>query len=281
MTARPILNHTLVADPGVRPHAWLLMLHGFFGAGRNWATVARRVVAARPEWGIVLADLRLHGGSQGFAPPHTLEACADDLAALRDAVVPRADGPDVPLRAVLGHSFGGKVALMYLSRHPAGLRQFWIVDADPSPSAPQGGAWEMLRAVKALPSSFRAREDAVAGLERSGFDRRTAEWMATNLERTDDGYRWRLDFVGLEALLRDFFQTDLWGVIERFPPDVDLHVVRATRSDIVPEASVSRLQAIGRATGRVAVDHVAGGHWLNADNPDALVALLAAGLPAT
>jgi pimeloyl-ACP methyl ester carboxylesterase len=280
VTVRPILNRTLVADPGVRPRAWLLVLHGFFGAGRNWATVARRLTGARPEWGVVLADLRLHGASQGLAPPHTLEACADDLVALRDAAVPRADGAEAPVRAVLGHSFGGKVALTYLARHPDGVRQGWIVDADPSASAPRGGAWEMLRAVKALPSSFRTREDLVADLERSGFDRRTAEWMATNLERADDGYRWRLDFAALEALLRDFFQTDLWGVIERLPPDVDLHVVRATRSDIIPEASVSQLQAIGRATGRVAVDHVAGGHWLNADNPDALVALVAAGLPA-
>lgn len=273
MKVRPILNHTLVGDPGVRPRSWLLVLHGFFGAGRNWATVARRLTAVRPDWGVVLADLRLHGASQGFAPPHTLASCADDLVALDDAL-------DLPLRAVLGHSFGGKVALTYLARRPAGLRQIWIVDADPSAGPPQGGGWEMLRAVKALPPLFRAREDLVADLERSGFGRRTADWMATNLERTADGYRWRLDFVALEALLRDFFRTDLWGVVERVPPDVNLHVVKATQSDTIPETSVSRLEAIGRATGRVAVDHVAGGHWLNADNPDALVALLAARLPA-
>ena len=271
----------LVADPGAHPRAWLLVLHGFFGAGRNWATVARRLTAARPDWGVVLPDLRLHGASQGFAPPHTLESCADDLVFLSDAAAsPRADGVDVPVRAVLGHSFGGKVALMYLARHPAGLRQIWIVDADPPASAPQGGAWEMLRAVKALPPSFRAREDLVADLGRSGFDRRTAEWMATNLDRAESGYRWRLDFTALEALLRDFFRTDLWGVVEGLPPGVNLRVVRATRSDIIPEASVSRLEAIGRATGRVFVDHVQGGHWLNADSPDALTVLLAAQLPA-
>lgn len=279
-----ILNHTLVADPGVRPRTWLLVLHGFFGAGRNWATVARRLTAARPDWGVVLADLRLHGASQGFAPPHTLASCADDLVALGDAL-------DVPLRAVLGHSFGGKVALTYLARRPAGLRQIWIVDADPSalttsvPTGPpvrppQGGAWEMLRAVKALPPVFRARDDLVAGLERSGFDRRTADWMATNLKPTEDGYRWRLDFAALEALLRDFLRTDLWGVVERLPPDVDLRVVRATQSDVIPEAAVLRFEAIGRATGRVFVDPIRGGHWLNADNPDALADLLAAQLPA-
>lgn len=273
MKVRPILNHTLVAGPGVRPRSWLLVLHGFFGAGRNWATVARRLTAARRDWGVVLADLRLHGASQGFPPPHTLESCADDLVALSGAV-------DVPVRAVLGHSFGGKVALTYLARHPAGLRQIWIVDADPSASAPQGGAWDLLRAVRGLPLVFHARDDVVAGLERAGCDRRTAEWMATNVTRTDGGYRWRLDFTALEALLRDFFRTDLWDVVERVPPGMDVHFVRAMQSNVLPDASVARLQAIGRERGRVVVDHVAGGHWLNADNPDALVALLAAQLPA-
>jgi pimeloyl-ACP methyl ester carboxylesterase len=262
-----------VADAGVRPRSWLLVLHGFFGAGRNWATVARGLTTARPDWGAVLADLRLHGGSQGFPPPHTLKSCADDLAGLAGAL-------DVPVGAVLGHSFGGKVALAYLARRPAGLRQVWVVDADPSAAPPQGSAWQMLRTVRGLPPVFRARDELVEALARRGVDRRTADWMATNLERTGDGYRWRLDFEGLEALLQDFFRTDLWAVIEDAPPDVGVHVVKAMQSNVISDASVARLEAIGRAAGRVFVDQIPGGHWLNADNPDAVTRLLAAHLPA-
>jgi esterase len=73
-----VLSHTSVAAPGAHPRSWLCILHGSFGAGRNWATVVRRLVAARKDWGAVLVDLRLHGASQGFPPPHTLAACADD-----------------------------------------------------------------------------------------------------------------------------------------------------------------------------------------------------------
>lgn len=273
MNVRRILNHTLLADAGTHPRSLLLVLHGFFGAGRNWTTVARGLVKARPGWGAVLVDLRLHGASQGFAPPHTLESCAGDLAALEGTLA-------APVRAVLGHSFGGKVALAYLARRPSGLRQVWVVDADPSAGVPQGAAWEVLRAVEALPAVFARREDLVAQLERLGFGRRMGDWMATNLEPADGGYRWRLDFAALEALLRDFFSADLWGVVEETPPGVALHVVRATRSTAVAEASAARLAAIGRATGRVFVDDVAGGHWLNADNPEAVTALLAARLPA-
>ena len=273
MSVRRLLNYTVAAAAGVRPRSGLLVLHGFFGAGRNWTTVARGLAKARPDWGAVLVDLRLHGASQGFPPPHTLDGCADDLAVLTQAL-------DTPVRAVLGHSFGGKVALTYLAHRPPGLRQIWIVDADPSAGSPLGAAWEMLRAVEALPPVFRRREDFVAALERSGYDRRIGEWMATNLEPAERGYRWRLDVAALEALLRDFFRADLWSVVEQTPPGVELRVIRATRSSVIPEASVARLEAIGRATGRVFVDRVTGGHWLNADNPEAVTALLAARLPA-
>ncbi len=270
-----LLAHTLVTAPDTRPASLLVVLHGFFGAGWNWRTVARGLAAARPECGVVLVDLRLHGASQGFEPPHTVDACAGDVGALAAAL-------DLPVRAVLGHSFGGKVALAYLARAaraPSPLRQVWVVDADPSAGTPEGSAWAMLRAVRALPPVFRTREECAAAIERSGFDRRTAEWMTANLDRTQDGYRWRLDFAALEALLCDFLLADLWPVVEGVPPITQLCVVKAVESAVISEVSVSRLEAIGRASGRIVVDRVRGGHWLNADNPRAVTALLAARLP--
>src|SRR5262245_2667251 len=106
VTESPILSHERIRAAGAEPTRWMLVLPGVFGAGRNWSTVARKVVAARPEWGAVLVDLRQHGASQGFPPPHTLAACADDLRRLVAAESLQAD-------ALLGHSFGGKVGLVY------------------------------------------------------------------------------------------------------------------------------------------------------------------------
>src|SRR5438876_3303415 len=74
-----VLSHSLVASNGRAPEKHLVTLHGAFGAGRNWGAIARRLVEARPEWGVVLTDLRLHGDSQGFSPPHTLDAAAADV----------------------------------------------------------------------------------------------------------------------------------------------------------------------------------------------------------
>jgi esterase len=268
-----VLSHTIVTAAGAAPRSWLFVLHGFFGAGRNWTTVGRRLTLARPDWGVALVDLRLHGASQGFAPPHTLAACAQDVAALAGSL-------GRPVRAVLGHSFGGKVALAYLRRRSAGLREVWVVDTDPSAGEPRGDAWELLRIVRSLPHEFGTRDELIAALGHAGIGRRSAEWMATNLDRTAAGYRWRLDFAALEQLLVDFFQTDMWGVLAEPPPGVEVHVVKALGSAVLADRSLARLRANAETGARIVLHAVEGGHVLNADNPDALAALLGGALPA-
>src|SRR5262245_8884848 len=96
-----------VAPDGGAPRGWLLLLHGILGSGANWRTIARRVVTARPELGAVLVDLRMHGRSQGAPPPHTIDTAAGDLVHL---------AAELSLAAVVGHSFGGKVALALRSQ---------------------------------------------------------------------------------------------------------------------------------------------------------------------
>lgn len=262
-----LLAHDRVVAPGASPERWILFLHGVFGSGRNWRSIARRLVQARPEWGAVLVDLRLHGASQAFAPPHTLEAAAADLHALADAL-------GVPVRAVLGHSFGGKVALLYAHQHGAELEQAWMIDSTPASGAPGGSAWRMLDALRRVPSSFPTRDAAVRAIEAEGFETGVAQWVSTNLVPTDGEYRWRLDLDGIEALLRDFFRTDLWGVLEDPPGAAHIHVVKAIESNLLADDACARIEQIGRRTGRVHLHRLAGGHWLNADNPDGVTELL-------
>src|SRR2546426_10878958 len=173
-----VLSHTLVASNPHAPQRWLVILHGAFGAGRNWGTIARRLAQVRPEWGVVLADLRMHGASQGFPPPHTLEAAAADVDVLGRSL-------RVPFDAALGHSLGGKIALLYAARHAAALRQVWLVEATPGARAPAGGARQMLRALRALPPQFPSRQEAAEGLPPFGVAPDGARWMTTNLEISD------------------------------------------------------------------------------------------------
>lgn len=272
MTTNPQLAHTVVRSPEVEPKVWILMLHGIYGSGRNWGSIARRLVEERPEWGALLVDLRLHGGSVGFPGPHTLTAAADDLDRLVEEM-------NFQAAAVLGHSFGGKVALTYAARHPDGLRQLWIVDSTLSVREPGGSAWRIIEIIRSLPPTFASREEFADALAQHRYPRPLGMWLAMNLERRDGALAWRLDWDGVEEMLRDYFRTDPWPVIENPPGEVEIHIIRGTASDSIPEADVKRIQAAGEATGRVSLHPVEAGHWINTENPDAVLRLLTSQLP--
>ena len=269
--ATPLLHHETVTAEGASPEHWLYMLHGIFGSGRNWGSVARRLVRARPEWGVVLVDLREHGASEGFPPPHTVDACAADLVAL-------AGSTGRPVDALLGHSFGGKVALAFVDGGGAPA-QLWVVDSTPDTGRAGGTAWQMLERVKGLPDHFGSRDELVGRLAEVGISQPVARWMATNLQGDPThGYRWRFNLAAIEELLLDFFTRDLWNVLESPPQGTEIHLIRALQSSVLSGSALGRIQGMeGEST--VFLHPIEGGHWVNADNPEALHDLLTAGLP--
>lgn len=266
-----LLHHDLLTAPGADPHRWLFVLAGIYGAGRNWNGVSRAVVRARPDWGVVAVDLRGHGSSPAMDPPHTLAACAADLEALTTSL------PNRP-EAILGHSFGGKVALVYGDEPDHGILSTWVVDSTPDSGSPRGSAWGMLEVLRGAPGPFKTRDEGIAAVEGRGYGTPVARWMGTNLVQGEAGFRWRLDPDQMESLLGDFFATDAWPALEgAHGPDV--HMIQATESSILTPEAADRIESAGLTSGRVHLHRVEGGHWLNADNPTALVELLTRGLP--
>ena len=270
--ADPILSHDRVTAEGAEPLLWMFVLHGIYGAGRNWASVMRRLVRARPEWGALLVDLRQHGESQGFAPPHTIRAAADDLDRLAEDVGIR---PDV----VLGHSFGGKVALVHAGTTDRPPKQVWVIDSTPEARVPDGSAWDMLELLESLPKRFESRDDLIAQLMRRGQAQPLAQWMATNLVSDGDDYVWRFDFDSIRDLLLSFFDADAWAVVESPPDGTEIHLVKAEDSRVLSGPPLERAEAAAAAGPRTFLHRVAGGHWVNADNPAALESLLVQMLP--
>ena len=105
MSQRPsesALAVSRVGDAGAPRH--LVMLHGIYGRGRNWLGIARAVVERRSDYACWLVDLPHHGDSGPGAHGDTVMGLAEDV---EDWLVSQALTP----RAVLGHSYGGKVAL--------------------------------------------------------------------------------------------------------------------------------------------------------------------------
>lgn len=262
-------------EAGGSPSKLAFVLHGALGSGQNFTRFIQRLARDRPEYRYVLVDLRHHGQSSGAPPPNTLSACAADLVALSGAL---GKEPEV----MIGHSFGGKVAIEYARQGARGLEQVWVLDAVPGDQAAADNTEiaDVIRAVRSVPLPARSRKDVVSHLvEVAGLSRGLAEWMATNLKRQGEQYVWVFDLDAIEQLMRDYFTVDLWGYLAEPRTAPEFQLVVAERSDRWTPSQRARAQALPVAARVVYNDLPSSGHWLHVDNPDALLRLIAARLP--
>ncbi len=264
--------------PEDRPDGRLaLVLHGILGSHKNWRTFARGLADQLPGWRFALVDLRNHGASHGAPGPHTVAACADDLERLADQL-------GAPVQAVIGHSFGGKVALEFAGRRPPGLRTAFILDASPERHEvlPEGDheVQAVLAALRAVPMPLARRNDVLAHLAAAGLPVAIQRWMTTNLRPEDGGYVWTFDLDGATEMLHDYFGSDQWGPLRSTDPSAPaVHLVRAGRSDRWSPQVLDALDALPPgARGAVHVLPDAG-HWVHVDDPVGLTDLIVAAFP--
>ena len=248
----------------------LVMLHGIYGRGRNWLGIARSLTTARPEYACWLVDLPHHGASGPGTHGDTVHGLAQD-------VVDWLSHAGVTPTAILGHSYGGKVALAMAAALPDTPLQVWVIDSTPEVKPPSGSAYDLLRVIQDLPPRFHSREAAQASLVAHGYTVGVAQWMSTNLVRDGESFRWHLDFEAMERLLVDFFDTDLWPVIEHPSAVHDIHILKASESSAITAGAVGRIEAA--AGDRVHLHHRQGGQWIHAESPEVVIALLVEGLP--
>ncbi len=260
---------------GARPERLLVFCHGVFGMGTNFRTIARAVVAAIPDLGVVLVDLRGHGATPLLEPPHDLDAAARDVDALAASL-------PAPVVALAGHSFGGKVVLDLLRLRPGAYPLAVVIDSMPGPrpmDAETESAARVLELLESLPPHFESREWFKSELSSRGLPAAIVEWLSMNVRREGDAYALRLGLQAIRAMLTDYFSRDLWPVVRDPTLTSRLVVVVAGRSTVFDAASrATLLQAAELNPNLSIVDLPNAGHWVHVDDPAGLLALLRAEL---
>ncbi len=236
----------------------LLLLHGLYGSGNNWLSHARWL---EKDFRVILPDLRNHGRSP-HAEPMDYPAMAADIGALLDRL-------DIEQALILGHSMGGKTAMTLALQAPGRVRALIAADIAPVTYRQSHGHDDILDALRALPlTALESRAAADRALAERIESSMVRQFLLTNLERGDDGYRWRIPLDTLTAAMpaiRGF--PELSGRYEG--PTLFIH---GAASDYLTEDA---LPAVRRYFPQAQVETLAEtGHWLHVERPEAFAEAL-------
>ena len=209
----------------------LVLLHGMLGSSRNWLTAGRDLAA---HYHVLAPDLRNHGSSP-HAPTHRYADLVDDVLAWLDA-------QGLSRVRLVGHSMGGKVAMLLACRHPGRVGQLTVVDI-----APRGYHWVGHRASFAAMNELnladlRSRAEAELRFESRVPDLALRKFLATNLERGEDGtWRWVINLPVLTAALGELEASPL-APDDRFEgPSLFVAGGRSTYVEPDDEAVIARM----------------------------------------
>ena len=242
------------AETGAGPP--LVILHGLFGSSRNWASLARRLGETHR---VFTLDLRNHGASP-WAETMTYREMAADVAVFLA-------GHGLEGATVLGHSMGGKTAMLLALERGALVGRLIVVDI--APVAYGHGHLPTIEAMQAVDLSAAARRGEVdRALQDAVPDPGLRGFLLHNLESEEDRLRWRINLAGLGDNMDTLigYPDDLEGLGYGGPT---LFLSGAT-SDYVQAGHHPRIRALFPAA---EIDAIAdAGHWVHAEQPQAFLA---------
>ena len=256
MTAPSPLHTTAIGERGSR----VVFAHGLFGQGRNWTQIGR---ALADRHRVLLVDLPHHGRSLWEGDFDYLRI-ADQVAELVD--------PDDPV-ALVGHSLGGKVAMVLALRHPERVERLCVVDVSPVAYDSLSQFQGYVAAMQGLDlDSLAGRDDADAALTESVPDPTVRGFLLQNLRRDGDGWRWQanLDVLGADLpVIGSWPEEQLAGTSPYAGPV--LWVAGADSDYIKPDYA----KAMDRWFPRNRLVTVKGaGHWVHSEQPEVFLEVL-------
>lgn len=239
----------------------LLIVHGLYGSARNWGVIARRM-SDRSE--VLSVDMRNHGSSPWF-DTHSYADMAADLAEV-------IENHRSPLD-VVGHSMGGKAAMVLALSRPDLVRR--LIVADIAPVAYSHSQVQFIDAMKALDlQGLSSRGEADKRFAEHVEDAGIRAFLLQSLDLKSDPVKWRLNLDVLEAEMPKIVGfPEVTGTFDRptfFLSGKDSDYVppehRGTIKQHFPKAKFARIPGAG--------------HWLHADKPREFEAAMRAFLDA-
>lgn len=251
-----------------------IILHGLYGSQDNWLRIAKELA---PHFSVYTVDQRNHGRS-----PHNMHHCylsmRDDL---REFIVKH----HIENPIILGHSMGGKTAMMYALTFPGKIDKLIVVDIAPRSytSFSEYDSHVLLHQsiIQAMLgfdfTRIVSREAADEELGKTIKDQNVRSFLLKNLKRNksrcigkSNCYRWQLNIQAIsdniDKIVNGFDEIVRNGIRQCRKPTLFIkgensNYILDSDTDAIkklfPEAEIQQIQA---AT-----------HWLHVEKPEAFL----------
>lgn len=230
----------------------LIILHGLFGAGRNWQGIARKLTDSHR---VFLPDLRNHGASKHSRSMDYPHLVADLLHFL--------DSQEIESAAVMGHSMGGKVAIWLALTAPERVSR--LVAVDIAPVKYNHSFNDIMEALLNLPvDEIQSRKQADDWLSKSIQEAGLRQFLLQNLVFENDRYRWRIDLEIFDRSLPDLLDFPPLDDLDPYPGET-LMIGGARSRYLLSEYS----DAISKTASKARIEIIPdAGHWVHSDQPE-------------
>ncbi len=227
------------------------ILHGFFGMGDNWKSLANDFSS---QYEVHLIDQRNHGRSfhsDDFSYEHMVE----DLVHYMDHY-------DIPTAIMLGHSMGGKTVMLMAVEYPERVDRMIVADIAPRFYPPHHQfILDALNEVDFSRVTSRTEIDDIFKKYIPEYSIR--QFLLKNVYRKErDQLAYRFNLESLEENIHEV------GV--ELPPqsvsDVPALFMRGVNSGYVTEQDKTLIR--NHFPESTVVDIEGAGHWLHAENPE-------------
>ncbi len=234
----------------------IIILHGLFGFSDNWHTIAKQLAE---DFMVITLDQRNHGRSP-HADTHTYPDLSQDLYHYLTQHW-------VFKTALIGHSMGGKVAMQFALDYPDMVSRLIVIDIAPGQSKTRQD--EVFESLNAIPLDRLTDRKVVENHLMERLDNPgVVQFLLKNLTRnTSGGLEWKMNLPVLTAA-----QDDVLAPVRGDTYDGPTLFVKGSLSSYIQDSDTPLIQKQFPKAKVITIPDA--GHWVHADQPQALMRVL-------
>ena len=175
----------------------LFIFHGLFGRGKNWQSFSKRFSSNENQI-VITVDLRNHGGNQ-FKEDFSYFLMVQDFMKLLNYF-------GIQKVNLLGHSMGGKLAMLITLLYPQYINKIIIVDISPIdyPIDYQNDNQNIIDILLNLDLDLIKNRNHADDLLSKHIDQKFLRlFLLQNLELVEGKYKWALDLISIKKAMKD------------------------------------------------------------------------------